>query len=214
MENSQINLAGLKTLFFDLDDTLYPRSSGIWEMIRKRIDIYMVEEMHFSIEEVPELRHRLWSQYGTTLRGLQEEYNVDMASYIAFVHNVPIDTALEPDPALEQSLAALPQHKFIFTNADITHAQRVTARLGIAHLFEGIIDIYAMAPHCKPQPEAFAIALAVCGEPPERCLLVDDAPRNLDAARALGMTTVSIGEHLHNSSPHIDNIHDLFTLFK
>ena len=207
-----IDLKQLSCLFFDLDDTLYPRDSGIWEMIRKRIDVYMVEKLHFAIEEVPELRYRLWSQYGTTLRGLQVEYDVDMKDYVTFVHNVPIDATLSPDPVLEASLAALPQRKFIYTNSDISHTQRITKRLGIYDLFDGIIDIYAMAPYCKPQPEAFAIALAAGGEPPERCLLVDDSPRNLDAAQALGMTTVSIGEQTHEGSPHINTIHEFFAL--
>lgn len=200
-------------LFFDLDDTLYPRDSGIWTLIRKRIDFYMVEKLNFTTEEVPELRNRLWSQYGTTLHGLQVEYDVDMKDYVTFVHNIPIDATLNPDPVLEKSLATLPQRKFIYTNSDISHAQRITKRLGIFHLFEGIIDIYAMAPYCKPQPESFDIALAACGEPPERCLLVDDSPRNLEAAQALGMTTVSIGEQIHEGSPHINTIHDLFSLF-
>ena len=214
MDNSKINLADIQVLFFDLDDTLYPRDSGIWTLIRKRIDFYMVERLGFAMEEVPDLRHRLWSQYGTTLRGLQTEYDVDMKDFVTFVHNVPIAEVLDPDPILEESLAALPQRKFIYTNSDITHTQRITKRLGILHLFEGIIDIYAMAPYCKPQPESFDIALAACGEPPERCLLVDDSPRNLDAAQALGMTTVSIGEQIHDGSPHINTIHEFFALFQ
>ena len=209
-----INLENFSCLFFDLDDTLYSRSSGLWELIRKRIDIYMVEVLNFPKEEVPDLRLRLWNTYGTTLRGLQTEFNVDMADYIAFVHNVPIDTAIEPDPVLEQSLAEIPQRKFIFTNSDKSHTLRVMNRLGITHHFEGIIDIYAQAPHCKPQQESFAIALAACGEPPERCLMIDDTPRNLDAAQALGMGTVSIGEHIHDGSPHIETIHELFSLFE
>lgn len=183
-------------------------------MIRQRIELFMTEEMHFSDEEVRELRYRLFKQYGTTLRGLQVEYGVDMALYLSYVHDVPIDDVLEPDPILEQALSALPLRKYIFTNSDRTHAQRITERMGIAHLFEGTIDIIAMIPHCKPQPEAFAIALAACGEPPERCLMVDDSPHNLDAARALGMTTVSIGEYTHDASPHIETIHELFTLFQ
>ena len=216
MSSSQpvIDLKQLSCMYFDLDDTLYPRDSGIWEMIRKRIDFYMVERLGFPIEEVSGLRHRLWSQYGTTLRGLQTEYDVDMGDFVTYVHNVPIAEILEPDPGLAASIAALPQRKFIYTNSDITHAQRITKRLGIYHLFDGIIDIYATAPYCKPQPESFDIALAAGGEPPERCLLIDDSPRNLDAAQALGMTTVSIGAQTHDGSPHINTIHELFALFQ
>jgi FMN phosphatase YigB (HAD superfamily) len=36
--------------------------------------------------------------------------------------------------------------------------------------------------------------------------MVDDNPSNLVTARALGMSTVSIGVHRHNGSPHIPDI--------
>lgn len=199
----------IHTLLIDLDDTLYPHDSGVWEMIRARMQQYMLEEMGFSPDEVPALRERLWRQYGTTLRGLQAEYEVDMAAYLAYVHDVPIETLLSPDPELVHMFERISQRKFIFTNAHKAHALRVTDRLGVADLFEGIIDIYAMAPHCKPQAQAFEKALALVGETPEACLLVDDSPGNLTAARALGMATVSIGIHRHDGSPHIESIHDL-----
>lgn len=208
-----IDARQITCLFFDLDDTLYPHSSGLWELIGQRIQRFMIEELRFAAAEVPELSHRLWRQYGTTLRGLQTEYAVDMDAYLAYVHAVPVDVALAPDPSLAQALAALPQRKFIFTNSDRAHARRVTERLGIAPLFEGIIDIYTVAPHCKPEPEAFHKALEICGTPPERCLMIDDSPRNLAAARALGITTVSVGQHTHDGSPHFETIQDFLAVF-
>jgi HAD superfamily hydrolase (TIGR01509 family) len=41
----------------------------------------------------------------------------------------------------------------------------------------------------KPHPEAFRRAAAVVGEPPERCLLVDDHRANLVGATTVGMAT-------------------------
>ncbi len=42
----------------------------------------------------------------------------------------------------------------------------------------------------KPDPEIYHIAAKKLGEPPEACVFVDDVPRNVDAARAVGMTGV------------------------
>jgi FMN phosphatase YigB (HAD superfamily) len=42
----------------------------------------------------------------------------------------------------------------------------------------------------KPDPEAFRLAAAEVGEPPERCLFVDDLAANLDGAAAVGMATM------------------------
>ena len=199
----------IHVLLIDLDDTIYPHDSGVWEMIRVRMQKYMLEEMGFPPEEVPALRQRLWKQYGTTLRGLQTEYEVDTEAYLAYVHDVPIETRLSPDPNLARMLANLPQRKFIFTNAHSAHAKRVMCHLGVTDLFEEIIDVQNMAPYCKPQQEAFHKALDLVGAPPEACLLVDDSPDNLTTAESLGIATISIGIHRHDGSPHIESIHDL-----
>jgi len=196
----------IRCLLIDLDDTLYPRESGAWTRVRERIDQFLLEVMAFPPDEVTELRARLFRQYGTTLRGLQIEYEVDMDHYLDYVHDIPIDDLLSPDPELDLALQALPQRKVIFTNANAAHATRVIQRLGIKGCFDTIIDIHDLYPHCKPEVEAFHKALAIIDEDPRRCLMVDDNPTNLVTARALGITTVSIGLHSHDGSPHIPDI--------
>lgn len=203
----------ISCLLIDLDDTLYPHDSGAWEQVRIRIDRFLIEEMHFPPEEVTALRSRLFRQYGTTLRGLQIEYAVDMDHYLDFVHDVPLEDLLSPDPELDQVLRALPQRKFIFTNASAHHAHRVINLLGLQGHFERIIDIYVIHPHCKPEVEAFHTALALINEDPARCLLIDDTPANLVTARSLGMATVSLGLHRHDGSPHIPDLKSLLSLF-
>jgi putative hydrolase of the HAD superfamily len=199
----------IECLLIDLDDTLYPHNSGTWEQVRLRIDHFLIEEMHFPPEDVTALRARLFRQYGTTLRGLQIEYEVDMEHYLDFVHNIPLENHLSPDPELYQMLVALPQRKVIFTNASARHARRVIEILGVQGCFERIIDIHIIYPHCKPEVEAFQTALTVLQADPERTLLVDDTPANLVTARSLGLATVSIGLHRHDGSPHIPNLKSL-----
>lgn len=210
--NPPIQWNNIQTLLIDLDDTLYPQNNGLWDMIRVRINQFLVKELHFSEEQAPELRTRLWKKYGTTLRGLQVEYAVDMDAYLDFVHDVPIHNAISADNKLDQILSALPQQKVIFTNASAAHARRVMNILGVSPHFDTIVDIYALAPHCKPQTEAFQVVLDLLQTSPESCLLIDDSPPNLSAAKALGMMTISVGSRVHESSPHINSIHDLLGL--
>ena len=42
----------------------------------------------------------------------------------------------------------------------------------------------------KPDPEIYLIAAKKLGEPPEACVFVDDVPRNVEGARAVGMAGV------------------------
>jgi putative hydrolase of the HAD superfamily len=184
----------IRTIFFDLDDTLYPNSTGLWRAIRMRINLYMKERLNLPESEIPGLRRLYFEKYGTTLRGLQIHKHVDPMDYLAFVHDLPLQDYLSPSPQLRQLLMSLPQQRWIFTNADSAHAGRVLKALDLVDCFQGIIDIIATGFTCKPEPEAFQKALQIAGESdPASCMLVDDAPRNLLAAQMMGFATLLVG---------------------
>jgi pyrimidine 5'-nucleotidase len=183
-----------EVLFFDLDDTLYPATSGIWQAIGKRMDEYMLKKFDLLQENVGALREDLYYKYGTTLRGLREVYHIDESEFLNFVHDIPIHEYLKPDPSLAQVLSSVSQRKVIFTNADVNHANRVLNNLGIADFFEQVIDIQRIHPFCKPMNEAFMLALEAVGiENPSKCVLIDDSFRNLVVAHQLGFYTIQVG---------------------
>jgi pyrimidine 5'-nucleotidase len=181
-------------LFFDLDDTLYPNSNGLWEAIRARMTDYLRDPLGFPADEIPELRQTYFETYGTTLRGLQINHSVDADDYLAFVHDLPLEEYISPDPQLHDLLISLPQRKWIFTNADSNHAMRVLGILGLEDCFDGIIDVRALDYLCKPELQAYQRALALADETdPANCVLFDDSLRNLAPAQAAGFTTVLVG---------------------
>ncbi|RPH55945.1 MAG: pyrimidine 5'-nucleotidase, partial [Chloroflexi bacterium] len=148
----------ISTLFFDLDDTLYPPSSGLWLQIRDRIGRYMLERVGIPADRVRILQRQYFEQYGTTLRGLEANHNIDVADFLAFVHDVPLRDYIQPDPQLRAVLQAIPAKKFIFTNADTKHAERVLRVLELEDCFDGCVDVVAISPYCKPMPQTFSIA--------------------------------------------------------
>ena len=190
-------------LFFDLDDTLYSPENGLWMAIRDRMRRYLIERVGFPPDEVDALRYNYFVTYGTTLRGLLINHpeRIDADEYLAYVHDIPLQEYIQPDPALRELLLSLPQRRWIFTNSDDRHAQRVLSVLGITDCFEGIIDIRALDYACKPVEEAYHRALVLTGEnEPGRCILFDDSPRNLAPARALGFYTVLVSRQ-HGPDP-------------
>lgn len=183
------------TFFFDLDETLYPPSTGVWEQIGGRINRYMYERMGFQPEQVAQIREKYFREYGTTLRGLQANHDVDVNDYLAFVHDVPLSRYLRPDPELRTVIEGIRARKFIFTNADTNHAKRVLDAVGLQGLFDGIIDVHVITPYCKPMPESFDLALKASGNPdPRSCVLLDDQRRITRAARLKGMYAVLVGK--------------------
>ncbi|MBL8106227.1 MAG: pyrimidine 5'-nucleotidase [Anaerolineales bacterium] len=182
------------TLFFDLDDTLYPNSNGLWQAIRGRIQQYMIERMGIPEKDAPALREQYFKMYGTTLRGLQARHKIDTDDFLAFVHALPLGDYITPNPIQRDIIASLPQRKLVFTNADVNHARRVLAALDLGDLFTGIVDINAVAPYCKPMPESFAIAQELADEPdPRKCVMIDDLSRTTRAALDVGMASILYG---------------------
>lgn len=185
------------TIFFDLDDTLYPNSTGLWEAIRVRMVTFLEERLGFSPDEVNIIRKTYFETYGTTLRGLQIHNQVDTDEYLAYVHDLPLQRYISPDPELVAIISSLPQKKWVFTNADSHHAQRVLSILGFSNCFQGIIDVRALGFLCKPDVDAYLRALNLAGaESAFECVLLDDSSRNLNPARQLGFTTILVGSTL------------------
>lgn len=186
------------TIFFDLDETLYRSSTGLWEAIRVRMNRYMLERVGLPESVIPQLREQYYRQYGTTLRGLQIHHHVDTDEYLAYVHDLPLKEFLKPDPELQNLLSQLPQSCWIFTNADSAHAYRVLDVLGVRDYFVGVIDVRDVRPACKPASEAIQKALEIAGNPnPGQCVFLDDSPANVAAAGAYGLTTVLVGNGVH-----------------
>ena len=187
-------MAAERALFLDLDDTLYPRDNGVWHAISRRIQEYMVQRLKFTPEDADQIRATYLSQFGTTLNGLRAHYDVDPFDYLTFVHDVPLETILQPDSNLQQVLAGISMRKIIFTNASQQHAQRVLTLLGITHQIEQIIDIVSLDFINKPDPAAYHRALELSGDPsPRDCVMVDDRANNLVPAGELGFTTILVG---------------------
>lgn len=189
------------TIFFDLDDTLYPPESGLWKAIKERMNNYMRDRMDIPEHEIPILREKYFMQYGTTMRGLQANHNIDSDDFLAYVHDLPLKEYLTPNPTLRSVLASLPTRNLIFTNADINHAKRVLAALELNDLFETIVDVNTVAPYCKPMPESFQIAMKIAGESdPSKCVMIDDIHRTTRAAREAGLFSILVHNPASNGA--------------
>ena len=200
----------IRAFFIDLDDTIYPASSGVWPLAAERMVTYMNEVLGIPMAEAPALRERLFHKYGTTLRGLQLEYGIDSEDYLAYVHDLDLHNLLQPDPELKEALSRFNQPKWIFTNATREHAQNVLSAIQVAECFNGIIDIRDVQPYCKPDPSAYRIALQLAGSlAPEEVLMVDDRKENLDVAANLGFKTVLISPLPQNGYRTLPRLADL-----
>ena len=201
----------LRCAFFDLDNTLYPKSSGVMQAIGDRINLFMVERLEINPSEVKRIRDDFLKAFGTTLNALRRFYSVDPDEFLDFVHDLPVEKHLQYEPALDQMLERINLRKIIFTNADAKHARRILSRLGILRHFESIIDIHLLDFVNKPYRRAYLKALDFASVQPEECLLIEDSIVNIKAAVNLGMTAVLVreGAKVDGVHHHINRITDL-----
>ena len=182
----------LKFIIFDLDDTLYARDIGLMREVGHRIQMWLYDHLGLTWEEAAVRRGEYFRRYGTTLGGLVAEHDVDVHDYLAFVHDVPVEEYLDPDPALAAMLDGIPLRKAIYTNGTVEHARRVLRALGVADHFEQVVGIKEVGLRNKPYRDAFERMLALLGVQGPECVMVEDSERNLRPAKALGLTTVLI----------------------
>jgi putative hydrolase of the HAD superfamily len=176
---------------FDLDNTLYRADNGIFAQIESRMTDYVERHLGLPRDEARVVQKALYRAHGTTLNGLMREHGVGAEDYLAFVHDIDLGD-LAPDHRLVAAIAALPGRRFVFTNGCRDHAARILERIGMTGLFEQVWDIRSMDFVPKPERRAYDSVVAAGAVECGRAAMFDDIPRNLVAARALGMTTVLV----------------------
>ncbi|MEQ9811544.1 MAG: pyrimidine 5'-nucleotidase [Azospirillaceae bacterium] len=191
------DLDHVETWIFDLDNTLYPASSNLFDQVSANIGTYIQRHFGLDAEAARALQKRLFREHRTTLNGLMVEHGVDPADYLAHVHEIDVSVVPE-NPALRPAIDALPGAKIIFTNGSVRHAERVLERLGLAGAFDAIEDIVSSRYVPKPEPEPYRTLVARHGVDPRRAVMVEDMAVNLMPAHDLGMTTVWVRtDHPH-----------------
>lgn len=203
----------LKYILFDLDNTLYPKSLGIFDLVIERIRNYMEVRLGFEKSLAQQLRQEYIRRYGSTLRGLMIHYQIDPEDYLEYVHDVGVENKLSPNPALAELLKAIPLAKGIFTSGHLPHAQKVLRCLGVEKFFSQIFDITFTNYIPKPNPEPYRQILNFLSLPGEDCMLIEDLAPNLLPAKEMGMITVLVGQTASPNNGAIDyEISDILEL--
>ena len=181
--------ANIRDWIFDLDNCLYPASTGLFALIDERMGAYIQRLLDCDMVEAKRVQKAHFHEHGTTLAGLMKENGVDPHDFLEDVHAIPLDR-VQCDERLGRLLARLPGRRFIFTNGDAPYARRVLEAIGVHRHFDDLHDIHASSYRPKPDPHGYALLCERFGIDPRHALLADDMVQNLAPAKALGMATV------------------------
>ncbi|MSO65704.1 MAG: pyrimidine 5'-nucleotidase [Alphaproteobacteria bacterium] len=201
------DIADTEAWIFDLDNTLYPESCDLFPQVERRIRAFVGVTLSVDEPTARDLQRRYGERYGSTLRGLMSEHQVDAEGFLRYVHDIDYGS-LQPNPALDRALAGLAGRKTIFTNGSVAHAREVLAHLGIARHFDDVFDIAVADYWPKPNIAPYRALLHRLAVKPSAAIMVEDMPRNLEPAAQLGMTTVWVENNhpravLDPGAPHV-----------
>ena len=194
------------TWIFDLDNTLYPASCRLFDQIDQRIGEFVSRLLSVDAAEARRIQKGYYLKYGTTLRGLMTIHDIAPADFLDYVHDID-HTPVPCNPALDETLHALPGRKLVFTNGTVMHAEKVLARLGVTHHFGDIFDIVHSDYIPKPEIGPYRKFVAQTGIDPKRSAMFEDIARNLEVPHQLGMTTVLVTSGDNNDAAQVNALH-------
>lgn len=203
------DLRHVDTWVFDLDNTLYPARSNLFDQVSDRMRYFICDFLQVDEEEAHRLQKGYFLTHGTTLKGLIDHHGVRAEDFLDYVHDIDL-SPVEENPQLADVLKRLPGRKLVFTNGSVSHAENVMGKIGITDCFEAIFDIVHSDFVPKKSIEPYHRFIETHGVTPASAAMFEDMARNLVPAHAIGMTTVwipgisewsheqSTGEHIHH----------------
>ena len=182
----------------DLDNTLHDAVAHIMPRINRGMTEFIARELDLPQDEAARLRVQWWKRYGATLLGLAAHHpHIDLQRFLRESHAFPdMRQLVQRRGVLADVLRRLPGRRIVFTNAPRHYAHDVVRALGLWPHLDGLVSIEAMrfAGRWQPKPSvpSLARAIAKLRVRPHDCVLVEDSPENLAAARELGVRTVLV----------------------
>ncbi|AEA33344.1 pyrimidine 5'-nucleotidase [Hippea maritima] len=190
----------MKVFLIDVDNTLYPPESGVFDLVDKRINRYMIEFLGMDEKEVPRKRIEYWHTYGTTMAGLMRHYNINPHHFLEYTHDIDLKGLIKPNPNLRQKLKQMEAVKIAFTNAPLKHAEKVLSLLGVEDLFIDIFDI--ISADFIGKPHKYPYVKIINQTKAEEYIMADDFERNIETAKSLGIFSIHVGKQA--SKGHIN----------
>ncbi|WZH38866.1 MAG: HAD-IA family hydrolase [Microbacterium enclense] len=170
-------------VLFDLDGTLVDSTASVvrsWRRFAEHFDVPM------------EALHANHGQPARTLVGilLPHERHAEAIAHVTDLE-VTDATGLAPIRGAAPFFASVPAaRRAIVTSGSVPIASARLAAAGFdaPEVFVTVDDVV----HGKPHPEPFLTAATRLGVDPRRCLVVEDAPAGIAAARAAGCTVLAL----------------------
>lgn len=185
---------GAPTYIFDIDFTLYPFNQSLDDWIGHRITSFIAEKLSIEFDDANRLRNQYYDRYGTSLLGLLAYHNISAREYREFVdEQIPLELV----DICHDSIAAVREIDapvYALTNGSRVHGERIIRYLGLSDKFIAIRGIDDAGYYGKPWRKGIQKFINEMNIDTNHAVIFEDSPRNLEIPKAMGMTTVLVGD--------------------
>lgn len=193
-------MATFDLIIFDCDGVLVDS-----EPLAMRVLLETVAEC--GLVMAPERAYELF--LGRSLAGitamLQKEHGVNLDAYALERMRVKLYDAfrkeLRPVDGVGSVLSSLTTPLCVASSSQVERVRLALQVTGLLPFFEGRIFSATMVASGKPAPDIFLYAAGRMGAEPERCVVIEDSPAGIEAARRAGMRVLAFTGASHASSP-------------
>ena len=103
---------------------------------------------------------------------------------------------LKPVPGVRDAILALPHRRCVASSSSPDRLRLSLEVTGLAPLFEHVFSAVEVA-RGKPAPDLYLLAARTLGEPPARCIVIEDTVRGVTAGCAAGARVVGFAGAAH-----------------
>ncbi len=179
-------------LIFDMDGVLLPSEEYNFQSYNEYFKPY-----GFSFEE-QDKHFFLGRTVAQMLDVIGERHNISFDKHDFSEKTAEIQVslmrkdALQPEPALCRFLQKAEREGVplaVGTSSTRRRAEMLLSFLRLEHFFSALVTAEDVENH-KPEPDVFLKAASLLAVPPGRCVVIEDAPAGIIAAKSAGMAAV------------------------
>ena len=190
-------------VIFDCDGVLVDS-----EPLSLAVTQQVLGELGCELSEADGYQYLLGRSLGHVVDWLREARGLALEpSHREMIHQRLMDrlaSDLQGIPHIAEAVAGLEGPVCVASSSALDRVRHSLEVTGLLPLFEPNLFTASMVARGKPEPDLFLYAARAMGRDPEQCVVIEDSPAGLDAARAAGMRVVAFtgGSHARPAGLH------------
>ena len=184
-------------IIFDCDGVLVDS-----EPISVRITTQMLQESGLSVDAEFVYRNMLGHSIASSSQMLRETMDFTLDDHFRHQLNSALMKAfsaeLQPIPFIHEAIGVIGSPICVASSSPPERIRHSLAVAGFQNVFDNAIFSATQVKNGKPAPDLLLFAAEKFDVPPGRCLVIEDSPPGIMAAKAAGMTALAFtgGSHI------------------